>query len=263
MSANGAKIMVNDLSIRFMMSYDRDWTLAERLLGMIRRRGQKGGPAYFDALSGVDLVVGEGDIVGVVGPNGCGKTTLLRAMSGIYHPDAGCVRRNGRVSTLLSLGTGFDLTLNGVDNIRLNGLLMGMSRSEVASRLPQILEFADIGDHIYEPMKTYSNGMISRISFSIVLAMEPDILLIDEVLSVGDLEFQRRSERVLQELLSRANCQVLVTHDLDFVSRHCNRAVYMQHGRIVLDGTTEEVVERYRSDVGEDGRAVSEDKSAE
>ncbi len=239
------KIRVRDLQIRFRLSYDKIWTLQDKAFEMVRRVTRKYTPRYFTALKDINLEIGQGEIVGLIGPNGCGKTTLLRSICGIYTPDAGSVERFGRVSTLLSLGTGFDNRLNGYDNIRLNGLIMGMTEEEIEARIPAIAEFADIGEHIHQPMKYYSSGMISRVSFAIVLSMQPDILLIDEVLSVGDLEFQRKSEKAMHELLSQANCQVIVTHSLGFVREHCTRAVYMRSGAIVADGPPDEIVDQY------------------
>ena len=202
------------------------------------------------ALSGINLSVKKGDIVGIIGPNGCGKTTLLRTICGIYHPDEGSVMASGRISTLLSLGTGFNNDLNGKDNIRLNGLTIGMTLDEIEEKIPAIIEFADIGDHINMPMKYYSSGMISRLSFSIVLSMKPDILLIDEIFSVGDLSFTQKSEKALQDLLAMTNCQLIVTHNLDLVRDHCNRAIFMESGKIVLDGNPAEVVDAYESRFG-------------
>ncbi len=242
------RVRINDLSIRFRLNYDRshslgDW-IRESALRVVRARR----PRMFTALEGIDLVIRDGDVLGVIGPNGCGKSTLLRTISGIYRPDQGEVHTEGQVSTLLSLGTGFDNRLHGLDNIRLNGLLMGMSHAEIDAAIPDIVAFAEIGDHIDVPMKYYSSGMISRLSFAIVLAMQPDILLIDEIFSVGDLEFKKKSERAMHDLLTRASCQVLVTHSLSLVREHCTRAIYMRSGRIVLDGEPAEVVARYEAD---------------
>jgi teichoic acid transport system ATP-binding protein len=239
------KVILDDVMVRFRMSYDRTTTFAAKAREVGRRLVRGEGPRYFEALKGISLEVRQGDIVGVIGPNGSGKSTLLRTIGGIYHPDRGRVETFGKVSTLLSLGTGFDNRLSGIDNIRMNGLILGLPKRELEAKIPMIEEFAEIGDHMRVPMKYYSSGMISRVSFSIVLAMQPDILLIDEVFSVGDLQFQRKSARALHELLGQASCQVIVTHNLEFVKKHCNRAVYVRSGRVVEDGNANEVVSRY------------------
>jgi ABC-type polysaccharide/polyol phosphate transport system ATPase subunit len=243
------RIFVKGLSIRFRMSYDKPCSVRDKVREMGRRLFLGYRVAFFEALTDIDLTVCDGDIVGIIGPNGSGKSTLLRAIGGIYYPDGGTVDCRGSISTLLSLGTGFDENLSGLDNIRLNGLVLGMTRQEIECKIGMIVDFADVGDQIFAPMKYYSSGMISRISFAIILAMNPDILLVDEVFSVGDLAFQKKSERAMHELLSRASCQLIVTHNLSFVEEHCNRAVYISAGRIVADGSPSDVVECYRGSV--------------
>lgn len=242
------RILVDNLTIRFQMSYEQSTTLRDWIVRRARRWMQKKKTEHFTALQDVSMTIREGEIVGVIGPNGCGKTTLLRAVSGIYHPDAGVVTTHGRVSTLLSLGTGFDNNLNGLENIRLSGLIHGLTHKEIDECTPRIVQFADIGEHIHMPMTYYSNGMISRLSFAIVLIMQPDVLLIDEVFSVGDLEFQRKSASALHELMSQASCQLIVTHNLSFVREHCNRAIYIRGGRIIEDGEPDAVVSRYEKE---------------
>jgi ABC-type polysaccharide/polyol phosphate transport system ATPase subunit len=242
------KVILDDVAIRFRMAFDLDASFGARIREVGRRLVRRGVQEHFEALRGISLHIREGDVIGVIGPNGSGKSTLLRTIGGIYRPDRGRVETFGKVSTLLSLGTGFDNRLSGLDNIRMNGLLLGIPRRELDAMIPTIEEFAEIGDHIRVPMKYYSSGMISRLSFSIVLAMQPDILLIDEVFSVGDIQFQRRSARALHELLGRASCQVIVTHNLDFVRKHCNRAVYVREGLVEEDGSPATVVPRYVRD---------------
>jgi ABC-type polysaccharide/polyol phosphate transport system ATPase subunit len=242
------KVMVENLSIRFRFPVDQTKTVKAKTHEFVNRFFFKKKPRYFMALSDVNFTVYDGDIIGIIGPNGSGKTTLLRAISGIYLPDEGTVDCFGRVSTLLSLGTGFDNNLSGIDNILLHGLIIGMSLEEIERQIPLIVEFADIGEHIHVPMKYYSNGMISRVSFSVVLAMKPDILLIDEVFSVGDLAFQQKSQKAMGELLSETSCQLIVTHSLALVREHCNRAIYIRSGRLLMDGSPDEVVSKYERD---------------
>lgn len=242
-----AKVILDDVTVRFRMSLVGA-SLGERLREVGHRLATGGGTRHFEALKGVSLQIREGDIVGVIGPNGSGKSTLLRTIGGIYRPDLGSVETFGTVSTLLSLGTGFDNRLSGLDNIRMNGLILGVPKDELEAKIAMIEEFAEIGEHIRMPMKYYSSGMISRLSFSIVLAMQPDILLLDEVFSVGDIQFQRKGARAMHELLGRAACQVIVTHNLDFVRKHCNRAIYVRGGSLEEDGSPATVVPRYVRD---------------
>jgi ABC-type polysaccharide/polyol phosphate transport system ATPase subunit len=201
-------------------------------------------------LKDINLEVRDGERVGVIGPNGSGKSTLLRVIAQIYRPDSGTMTVEGKLSSLLSLGTGYNNTLTGLENIRMNALLHGMTMKEIDRKLPEIMKFADIGDHIHKPMKYYSSGMISRLSFSIVLSLNPEILLIDEVFSVGDIAFKRKSEAALHELLNRTAIQVLVSHNLDLIANHCNRAVYIEAGRCKMDGRPDEVIKRYEQDYG-------------
>lgn len=239
---------VDRLSICFKLSWEKTRTLSDSLARRVKAILGGHRTQYFEALKEITFEARQGDIVGVIGPNGSGKSTLLRAISGIYQPDRGNVRCYGKVSSLLSLGTGFDLALNGIDNIYLNGMLTGMAPKKIDSQLDEIIEFAELRDHIYKPMKYYSNGMISRLGFAMVLAMEPEILLVDEIFSVGDIAFQKKSKRVMHELLEKTTCQLIVTHDLQLVREHCNRAIYIREGRIVADGQADEVLENYEKD---------------
>jgi len=243
------KVSVRDVSLRFRMSYEKAITASQYVRQTVRRVVDGKNIEYFTALDKVSFEVDKGDIIGVVGPNGGGKSTLLRTITGIFQPDEGVIDCHGCVSSLLSLGTGFINELSGRDNIFLNGLIIGLTYKEIEERIPQIIEFADIGKHIYKPMKYYSSGMISRLSFSIVLAMDPDILLIDEVFSVGDLAFSKKSEKAMHELLEQASCQIIVTHDLDLVMNHCNRVLYLSAGKIIVDGTPDEAISAYRKAV--------------
>lgn len=243
-------IRLDGVELRFRLAGAKAWTVLDTLCSMLKKKGDAEGDNDFIALRGIDLRIDAGERVGLIGRNGSGKSTLLRVIGGIYYPDEGVASTKGKVSTLLSLGTGFDNELSGLQNIRMNGLILGMTKKEIDASIPEILDFADIGEFINEPMKHYSSGMISRLSFAMVLAMNPDILLIDEIFSVGDLAFKAKSERAMENLLGRTKCQVIVTHDLSLVLNHCTRAIFIEAGEIIADGEPKQVVSLYEERCG-------------
>jgi len=207
------------------------------------------------ALDGIDLEIRPGEAVAVVGPNGSGKSTLLKLAGGILKPTAGAVEVNGRVTALIELGAGFHPEITGRENVFINGMLLGLRRSEIEARMQEIVDFADIGSFIDQPVKIYSSGMYVRLGFAVAVTAEPDVLLIDEVLAVGDEAFTRRCLDRLARMRGRGVTMVLVSHDLDLVSSFADRAVYLERGRIVAVGAADAVVARYRSDAaGETGR---------
>ena len=206
-------------------------------------------PAEFVALDGIDLAVEPGEALAVVGPNGSGKSTLLKLASGILRPTTGRVEVEGRITALIELGAGFHPEITGRENVMINGMLLGLSRQEVNRRMAEIVEFAGLGPFIDQPVKTYSSGMHVRLGFAVAVAVEPDIMLIDEVLAVGDEAFTRRGLDRLARMRQRGVTMVLVSHDLDLVTHFADRALYLEGGRSVTVGPPDSVVARYRSDV--------------
>lgn len=235
-------IHVSNTSIRFKMSYHKCNTLSS----LAQRILSKQKLDYFTALENISFTAFAGEIIGVLGRNGSGKSTLLRTISGIYHPDSGSVKTNGKISALLQLGTGFNTSLKGRDNIILGGLTLGLNMEQIKEHTGKIIEFAEIGDFIDVPMRYYSSGMISRLSFAIVVALEPDILLIDETLSVGDLGFQQKSKKAMRGLIEKASCQLIVSHDMYTIQSLCSRALLIEKGKLIADGTPKEVLAEYR-----------------
>jgi ABC-type polysaccharide/polyol phosphate transport system ATPase subunit len=242
-------ILVRGLGVRYNLTLTRRTTLKSALSGWGRSTATAS--RHFWALRGVDLVVQHGEVVGLIGPNGAGKTTLLLALAGILEPSEGQIVVDGRVSTLLTLGAGFDLELTGRENIRLAGAFLGIERRTLEALTPAIIEFADIGAFVDAPVKTYSLGMKARLGFAIATAVTPDILLLDEVLGTGDQEFRAKSQVRIRELMTQARAIVVVTHDLPYVQEFCNRAILLEQGRIVHDGDPEETVATYRERVNE------------
>jgi lipopolysaccharide transport system ATP-binding protein len=199
----------------------------------------------FVALDHVDLTVRRGESLGIIGPNGSGKSTTLRVMSGITPPTSGTVTVNGRVSALLELGSGFHPQISGRENAILNAVLLGLTLSEARAVLPAIVEFSELGQFIDQPMRTYSSGMFFRLGFAVAVHVEPEILLIDEVLAVGDAEFQNKCMDHIHGLRARGVTLVLVTHDMMNLPKFCDRGILIEQGRVTDEGTPQQVVHNY------------------
>ena len=200
----------------------------------------------FKALKGVSFEVEEGKILGMVGTNGAGKSTMLRAIAGIFSPDKGKIDLHGNTISLLSIGVGFNKKLTGKENIYLSGMLLGFSEDEIKAKEKEIIEFADIGDFIYKPVKTYSSGMYSKLAFAITAILETNIILIDEVLSVGDAKFKEKSYNKMKELISdEKRTVIIVSHNLDTIAELCDEVLWLEKGEIMMIGSPEEVLPKY------------------
>jgi ABC-2 type transport system ATP-binding protein len=237
-------IVAHNVGVRFDLDVARRRTLRQTFGDFVHRR-RKGEP--FWALQDVSITVRSGEVLGVVGRNGSGKSTLLLVLAGILRPDTGIVRVFGKTSTLLTLGAGFQPELTGRENIFLSGAFLGYGRKTMDELVDPIVEFSGLGDFIDVPIRKYSAGMRARLGFSIASHVEPDILLLDEVLGVGDEEFKKRSRDRINDLVARARSIVVVSHDLGFVERTCTRAVWLENGGIEAFGDPTEVVRRYRA----------------
>ena len=208
----------------------------------------------FEAIHPMSFETHEGDVVGIIGKNGSGKSTLLRAVSGIFSPDSGEIETYGNTVSLMALGVGFRPDLSGRENIFLSGLLLGYRESQIRERLDEIIEFSELGDFIDMPVRTYSSGMFSKLAFSISAIMEPDILLIDEVLSVGDAKFKKKSYQKIRTLLSeRVKTAMIVSHNMDTLRTLCNRVLWIHEGHLVADDSTDEVIRAYEADSLQNG----------
>ena len=202
----------------------------------------------FEALKGVSFEVEEGKILGIIGKNGSGKSTMLRAIAGIFSPDKGTIDLHGNTVSLLSIGVGFNRKLTGKENIYLSGMLLGFSEDEIKAKEKEIIDFADIGDFINRPVKTYSSGMYSKLAFAITAILETDIMLIDEVLSVGDTRFKEKSYNKMKELISDENrTVVIVSHSSNTLRTLCDRVIWINDGVMMADGDSNEVVTKYEA----------------
>jgi ABC-type polysaccharide/polyol phosphate transport system ATPase subunit len=235
-------IRAENLGVRYDLRFNKKTTMS-RSLGQILGRGTT---KDFWALKHVSLKVVHGESLAVIGPNGAGKSTLLQVLAGIIRPSQGVVDVRGHVSGLLALGAGFDVELSGRENILLGGAFLGLDDGVTRQLMPSIVEYADLGEFIDAPLKTYSSGMRARLGFSIATSVDPDILLLDEVLATGDAAFREKSKARVIDIVKSAKAVVLVTHDMNWVTEYCNRAILIEKGGVVAEGEPADVVELHR-----------------
>jgi ABC-type polysaccharide/polyol phosphate transport system ATPase subunit len=243
-------ISVENVSVTYRTSFEKRPTLTDTVKRLGRRERIV---REIEALQNVSFEVEHGKVLGVVGANGAGKSTLVRTIAGILPPTSGRIEVNGRVSTLLALGVGFNRKLTGRENVVLGGLAAGLTREHLAAKYEEIVEFAELEDFMDMPMKTYSSGMYGRLGFSVAVNMDPDILLIDEALSVGDAKFRKKSFEKMRELCSEDRTIVLVSHALGSIEELCDQAIWIHKGQLKMSGEPEEVIHAYTAflDVGE------------
>lgn len=246
------RVIAQDVWVGFSIRYHRpDDSIRAAFVSLLRKAsGRKGNGGtrkeFFWGLRGVTLEAKPGEVVGVIGNNGSGKTTLLKTLAGIWLPDRGSVQVHGAVSCLMSFGVGFRPSLSGRENVYVNGSILGLPRREIDERLEGIIELSELGQFIDAPVQTYSAGMKSRLGFSIAVNVEPDVLLLDEVLAVGDAGFRARAGSILDRLRDRRVTIFLVSHNAGFVERTCSRAIWLDAGSIRADGPSGDVVAEYR-----------------
>jgi len=233
-------IKLNGVS-KFYKLYDQPKDRLKEALHIFNKKYHK--PFY--ALKNINLEIKKGDILGVVGRNGCGKSTLLKLITGVLQPDDGNISVKGKITALLELGAGFNPEFTGIDNIEFYAKILGISDLEFKEKLPQIVAFAELGDFLYQPVKTYSSGMKSRLGFSVAVHVDPEILILDEVLAVGDALFKRKCYAKMEEFFKAGKTIIYVSHDSNSVNQLCNRAVLIHEGNIIMDGAPNEVTKFY------------------
>lgn len=238
-------IEVKQVNKQFVLRHTR--SLKETIVWLVR--GRKGDLSKkFHALHDVDLEVQQGETVALLGLNGSGKSTLLKHISGVMLPDTGTVRTRGKVAGLIEVGAGFHHDLSGRDNVYLNGAILGMTEAQIKERFDSIVEFAEIGEFIDTEVRFYSSGMYLRLAFSVAVHTDPEVFLVDEILAVGDEPFQRKCLDKIKELSAAGKTLVVVSHDLELVSRICERGLVLQHGNVVFDGPIHDAVARLRTE---------------
>lgn len=231
-------IRVKDLTKKYKLYQKRSERLANAF-------GKENNIKEFYALKGVSFEISKGECVGIIGHNGAGKSTLLKLLTGVAFPTSGEIEINGRLASMLELGSGFNPELTGMENIYFNGSLNGLTKEEIDGKLKDILEFADIGNFIEQPVKNYSSGMFARLAFAVAINVDPDILIVDEILSVGDVGFQVKCMEKFNEFKKKGKTILYVSHGLGTVKKFCDRAIWLQKGEVVDDGNSVIVVERY------------------
>ena len=244
MSSSSIAIRLDNVTQRFRVIQERPDTLRELFSKFFRHQS-----SYhdFEALKNVSFQVSKGQMLGLIGRNGSGKSTLLKIVAGVYRPTAGNVEVKGSLAPLIELGAGFHHELTGRENILLNGLLMGYSKREMQEREQRIIEFAEIGDFIDAPVKQYSSGMYMRLAFSVATEIDPDVLLIDEILAVGDAPFQHKCFERIQNFRKAGKTILFVSHSMVQVAEQCDRAILVEQGSIMADGRPDEVIQVYAS----------------
>ena len=234
-------IQVRDLNKIYKL-YDRPMDRLKEALGLSRKKRYK----EHYALRNINMDIRQGETVGIIGTNGSGKSTILKIITGVLNPTSGNVEVNGRISALLELGAGFNMEYNGIENIYLNGTMIGFSKEEIDGKLEGILDFADIGDYVYQPVKTYSSGMFVRLAFAVAINIDPEILIVDEALSVGDVFFQAKCYHKFEEFKKMGKTILFVSHDLSSVSKYCDRVVLLNRGEKLAEGSPKEMIDFYK-----------------
>ena len=237
-------ITVDNVSMHFRMDKNRTTSLKEWVVSFLKGKQQY---EEFHALENVTFDVKRGEIFGVIGRNGAGKSTLLKVVSGIYKPTSGKAVSAGRIAPMLELGSGFDPELSGRDNIFLTGAILGFSEEFLKSKYDEIVAFSELGDFIHQPIKTYSSGMMMRLAFSVATIVEPEILIVDEILAVGDASFQQKSRARMLELMQGGTTVLFVSHSMDQIREMCDRVLWLDHGTVKMIGETQQVCDAYET----------------
>ena len=240
-------VSLQAVSVRYRMPRERIHSVKDFTIRWLKRK-----IAYdeFAALKEVSLEVRRREVLGLIGHNGAGKSTLLRLIARVLQPTSGRVTVRGRVAPLLELGAGFDMELTGRENVYLNGAILGFRRADIDQRFDRIVDFAGVREFIDMPMRTYSSGMVVRLGFAVATDIQPDILIVDELLSVGDADFQKKSEQRMRELSEKSEAVIMVSHDLGLMRDMCQRVAWLDHGRLLAVGPADDVVDQYQRAVG-------------
>ena len=236
-------IRIKNVSMKFNLGIEKDFSFKQLFINLFSGKMKK--KDYFWALKDVTFDVNKGDVVGLIGSNGAGKSKLLKVVSGVMKPTSGKVEVDGVISPMIELGAGFDLNLTARENIYLNGAILGYSKKFLDSKFDEIVEFSELKDFLDVPVKNFSSGMTAKLAFSIATIVNPEILIVDEILSVGDIKFQEKSKNKMLEMINGGTTVLYVSHSLESIKELCNKVIWLDHGKVVMMGNTKEVCDKY------------------
>ncbi len=237
-------IKINNVSMRFNLGIEKNFSLKLFFINLFKHKNKESKKEFW-ALKDINLEVNKGEVVGFVGCNGAGKSTLLKVVAGVMKPTKGTVERYGNICPMIELGAGFDMDLTAKENIYLNGAILGYSKDFINQKMDEIIEFSELKDFINVPVKNFSSGMVTRLAFSIATIVEPEILIVDEVLSVGDIAFKQKSEKKMKNMISKGTTVLFVSHDITQIRELCNTVVWLENGSIKMVGDPNDICDKY------------------
>lgn len=237
-------IKIENVSMRFNLGIEKNFSIKEAFISVFDKKRRKKKTDFW-ALSDVSFHVKKGEVIGLIGSNGAGKSTLLKVVSGVMKPTKGKVYVSGQISPMIELGAGFDAELTARENIYLNGAILGYSKEFIDSKFNEIVEFSELIDFLDVPVKNFSSGMVAKLAFSIATVVNPEILIVDEILSVGDIKFQEKSKNKMMEMIKGGTTVLYVSHSLESIKELCDRVVWIEHGKVVKIGPAKEIIEEY------------------
>ena len=237
-------IILKNVSMKFNLGVEKDNSLKMIFINLFTPRKKKK-KDYFWALKDIDFRINKGDVVGIIGANGAGKSTLLKVVSGVYKPTTGTVEVNGKISPMIELGAGFDPELTARENIYLNGAILGYSKEFLEQKFDDLVEFSELKDFLDVPIKNFSSGMVAKLAFSISTIVDPEVLIVDEILSVGDIKFQEKSKNKMMSMIEGGTTVLYVSHSIDSIKELCSKVIWLDHGKIVKMGDAKEICREY------------------
>lgn len=238
-------IELKNVTMKFNLGIEKNFSIKQAFVNFFNPKHKKQKKEYFCALDNISFNVKKGEVVGLIGSNGAGKSTLLKLVSGVMKPTQGKVQVHGAISPMIELGAGFDVDLTARENIYLNGAILGYSKNFIDSKFDDIVEFSELRDFLDVPIKNFSSGMTAKLAFSIATVVDPEVLIVDEILSVGDIKFQEKSKKKMLEMIKGGTTVLYVSHSLQSIKDLCDKVVWIEHGKMVKMGPTKEICEEY------------------